>query len=165
MVDRSRDLGGEGEPAVLVVHHPRPRASVGEPRKRRHRVLPGPDERPEGERVRNLTVRGRCFLAAGAAAVVCGLAVGERDFVRIGLLAALVPLLTWLLLYRSDHDLSVRRMVSTPQLEAGETAQVEVQVGNAGRRTGLLLLEEHLPAALGETVNFDSAEVGKPPAG
>ncbi len=48
--------------------------------------------------MRNLTVRGRCFLAAGAAAIICGMQVGERDFVRIGLLAALVPLLAWLLL-------------------------------------------------------------------
>jgi uncharacterized protein (DUF58 family) len=104
--------------------------------------------------VRDLTVRGRCFLAAGAAAVISGVQIGERDFVRIGLLAILVPVLAWLLLRRSERDVWVRRNVSDVQVEAGETAQVEVEVGNAGRRTGTLLLEEELPAALGEHRRF-----------
>ena len=52
-----------------------------------HRTLTGRG----GDRVRDLTVRGRCFLAAGAAAIICGVQIGERDFVRIGLVAALVP--------------------------------------------------------------------------
>ena len=102
----------------------------------------------------NLTVRGRCFLAAGVAAIICGVQIGERDFVRIGLLAALVPLLTWLLLRRTEREVWVRRNLSDLQVEAGETAQVEVQVGNAGRRTGLLLMEEELPPALGAPQRF-----------
>ena len=104
--------------------------------------------------MRDLTVRGRCFLAAGAAAIISGIQIGERDFVRIGLLATLVPVLAWLLLRRTERDVWVRRDVSNVQVEAGETAQVEVQVGNAGRRTGMLLLEEELPAALGEHQRF-----------
>jgi len=104
--------------------------------------------------VGNLTVRGRCFLAAGVAAIICGVQIGERDFVRIGLLAALVPLLTWLLLRRTEREVWVRRNLSDLQVEAGETAQVEVQVGNAGRRTGLLLMEEELPPALGAPQRF-----------
>lgn len=104
--------------------------------------------------MRDLTVRGRCFLAAGAAAVICGIQIGERDFVRIGLLAILVPVLAWLLLRRTEREVWVRRNVSELQVEAGETAQVEVQVGNPGARTGLLLLEEDLPPALGENQRF-----------
>lgn len=104
--------------------------------------------------MRNLTVRGRCFLAAGVAAIICGIQIGERDFVRIGLLAALVPLLTWLVLRRTEREVWVRRNLSSLQVEAGETAQVEVQVGNSGRRTGLLLMEEELPPALGERQRF-----------
>ena len=77
--------------------------------------------------MRDLTVRGRCFLAAGAAAIICGIQIGERDFVRIGLLAALVPVLAWLLLRRTERDVWVRRNVSNLQVEAGETAQVEVR--------------------------------------
>ena len=104
--------------------------------------------------MRDLTVRGRCFLAAGAAAIISGIQIGERDFVQIGLLAALVPVLAWLLLRRPRRDLAVHRDVSDLQVEAGETAQVEVQVSNSGRRISMLLLEEELPAALGESKKF-----------
>ncbi len=104
--------------------------------------------------MRNLTVRGRCFLAAGVAAVICGIQIGERDFVRIGLLAALVPLLTWLVLRGTEREVWVRRTMSSLQVEAGEAAQVEVQVGNAGRRTGLLLMEKQVPPALGKAQRF-----------
>ena len=116
---------------------------------------PDPDGPRAGDRVRDLTVRGRCFLAAGAAAIICGIQIGERDFVRIGLLAALVPLLAWLLLRRTERDLWVRRNVSDLQVEAGEAAQVEVEIGNAGRRTGTLLLEEELsPVPRGQPQRF-----------
>src|SRR5918994_5079708 len=98
--------------------------------------------------MRNLTLRGRCFLAAGAAAIICGIQIGERDFVRIGLLAVGVPLLALLLLRRTDHNLWVRRNVSAIQVEAGEVAHVEVEIGNEGRRTGTLLLEEELSPVL-----------------
>jgi len=104
--------------------------------------------------VRNLTIRGRCFLAAGVAAVICGSYIGERDFVRIGLLAAVVPVLAWVLLLRTEREVWLRRNLSSLQVEAGETAHIEVQVGNAGRRTGELLLEEQLPAALGGSQRF-----------
>ena len=104
--------------------------------------------------MRDLTVRGRCFLAAGAAAIICGVQIGERDFVRIGLVAALVPALAWLLLRRTQREVWMRRNVSDLQVEAGDIAQVEVQVGNPGRRTGMLLMEEELPAALGEHQRF-----------
>ena len=104
--------------------------------------------------MRNLTIRGRCFLAAGVAAVICGSYIGERDFVRIGLLAAVVPVLAWVLLLRTEREVWLRRNLSSLQVEAGETAHIEVQVGNAGRRTGELLLEEQLPAALGGSQRF-----------
>ncbi|MET0837687.1 MAG: DUF58 domain-containing protein [Marmoricola sp.] len=105
--------------------------------------------------MRSLTLRGRCFLAAGAAAVVCGVQIGERDFVRIGLLAALLPLLAWLWIHRGRRrEVWVRRNVSAVQIEAGGSAQVEVEVTNSGTRTGVLLLEEELSPALGERQRF-----------
>ena len=104
--------------------------------------------------MRNLTLRGRCFLAAGAAAIVCGVQIGERDFVRIGLVALLVPLLCWLVVRRTERGVWIRRDVSVLQVEAGETAQVEVQVGAAGRRTGLLLVEEEVSDGLGSPQRF-----------
>ena len=105
--------------------------------------------------MREVSVRGRCFLAAGLAAIVCGVQVGESDFVRIGLLAAAVPLLAWLLVRRTPRDVWVRRTLSTTQVEAGETAEVRLDVGTAAdQRTGLLLLEEQLPPELGEPQRF-----------
>ena len=104
--------------------------------------------------MRDVTVRGRCFLAAGAAAIICGIQIGERDFVRIGLLAMLIPTLAWLVLRRTERKVWVRRNVSAIQVEAGETAEVEVEIGNAGRRTGTLLLEEELSPALGPPARF-----------
>ena len=99
--------------------------------------------------MRDLTVRGRSFAAAGLAAIICGVQVGERDFVRIGLVAALVPLISWLLLRRTRREVWVRRTLGAVQMEAGGSAEVELQVGNDQRRTGTLLLEEELPEALG----------------
>ena len=44
---------------------------------------------------RGLTTRGRCLLAGGLAACLCGVVLDERDLLRVGLLAALLPLLAW----------------------------------------------------------------------
>ena len=63
-------------------------------------------------------------------------------------------MLAWLLLRRTERNVWVRRNVSALQVEAGETAQVEVEIGNAGRRTGTLLLEEELSPALGPPPRF-----------
>jgi uncharacterized protein (DUF58 family) len=104
--------------------------------------------------VRDLTVRGRCFLAAGVAAIICGIQIGERDFVRIGVLAMVVPVLAWLLLRRTERSVWVRRNVSALQVEAGDVAHVEVEIGNPGKRTGTLLLEEELSPVLGVSPRF-----------
>ena len=104
--------------------------------------------------MRDLTLRGRCFLAAGVAAVLCGIQVGERDFVRMGLLAVAVPLLAWLLVRRTPRTVWVRRNLSSLRVEAGGTAQVAVALGNDGRTTGRLLVEERLPEELGSRRSF-----------
>ena len=105
--------------------------------------------------MRDLTVRGRCFLAAGVAAVICGIQIGERDFVRIGLLAAALPVLARLLFGRRPREIWVRRNVSAVQVEAGDLAQVVVEVTNGSEhRTGTLQLEEDLPRGLGQRQRF-----------
>ena len=104
--------------------------------------------------MRNLTIRGRCFLAAGAAAIICGIQIGERDFVRIGVLAMVIPVVAWLLLRRTERNVWIRRNVSAIQVEAGEVAHVTVEIGNAGKRTGTLLLEEEISPVLGPSPRF-----------
>jgi uncharacterized protein (DUF58 family) len=99
--------------------------------------------------VRQLTVRGRCFAAAGVAAIVCGIQIGERDFVRIGLVALLVPLVAWLLLRRTRREVWVRRTLGAHQVEAGGSTEVSLMIGNDQGRTASLLLREELPPGLG----------------
>ncbi len=48
----------------------------------------------------------------------------------------------------------IRRNVSAIQVEAGEVAHVEVEIGNAGKRTGTLLMEEELSPVLGPSPRF-----------
>ncbi len=118
--------------------------------------------------MRELTIRGRCFVAAGLAAIVSGVQVGERDFVQLGLLALFVPFGAWLVLRRTDRALWVRREIDSARVEVGTNTEVVVQVGSAspvrGRRAGPLLLEEELPEGLGERPRFvvEELSAGEP---
>ena len=38
-----------------------------------------------------LTTRGRCLLAAGVAAALCGVVLGERDLLRVAVLLCVLP--------------------------------------------------------------------------
>ena len=102
--------------------------------------------------MRHLTVRGRCFLACGATAVVGGMVVGERDFARLGLLAVLVPLLSLLAVRRerrSVRRLEVHLRLATSHVESGGTARVELEVVNTGGRAPATTVELVLPPGLG----------------
>ena len=59
-----------------------------------------------------LTVRGRSFVAAGGAAVLCGLLIPELDLVRIGALLMALPLLSAFGAGRTRYRLSCVRRVS-----------------------------------------------------
>jgi len=97
-----------------------------------------------------LTVRGRSFVAAGAAAVVCGILVPEPDLLRIGALLLVLPLLSAFGAGRSRYRLSCVRTVTPTRLPAGQTASLTVKLTNVSRlRTGLLLAEDTVPYALG----------------
>lgn len=104
--------------------------------------------------MRDMTIRGRCLLGAGLAAVLCGVQVGQRDFVRIGLVVLAAPLLAWVLVRLRPPRIWLHRNLGALRVEAGETAQVEVEVGNRGSRTGPLLVEEQLPRLLGSRRDF-----------
>jgi uncharacterized protein (DUF58 family) len=103
----------------------------------------------------SLTTRGRAFVVAGATALVSAVAVGLDDLTRIGALLLLLPLLTALALTRGQHRLTLTRTVTPHRLTAGQTATVELDLRNEGRvPTGLLLLEEQVPYALGVRPRF-----------
>ena len=84
--------------------------------------------------MRRLTTRGRSFLAAGVAAVLGGVQIGEQDFVRLGLFALLLPALTVLVLRSRSPRTWLRRSLAARQVEEGGTTEVVLEVGNAGRR-------------------------------
>jgi uncharacterized protein (DUF58 family) len=108
-----------------------------------------------------LTVRGRSFVAAGAAAIVCGLLIPEPDLVRIGALLLLLPVLSVFGAGRARYRLSCMRTVSPARLPAGQTASLTVRLTNVSRlRTGLLLAEDTVPYALGSRPRFIFEGIG-----
>jgi len=109
------------------------------------------------------TTRGTSFLAAGLAAVIAGLALGERDLVSVGALLFVLPLLSALAAGRARYRLSCVRQVSPARVPAGHAAQVTVRLENVSRLpTGLLLAEDAIPYALGTRPRYvlDGVERG-----
>ncbi len=108
-----------------------------------------------------LTVRGRSFVAAGAAAVVCGLLIPEPDLLRIGALLMALPLLSAFGSGRARYRLSCVRQMTPSRLPAGQTAALTIRLINVSRlRTGLLLAEDTVPYALGSRPRFVFEGIG-----
>src|ERR1700761_9254180 len=108
----------------------------------------------------SLTTRGRSFVAAGGAALVCGLAIPEPDLVRGGALLALLPLVSALTARRSRYRLSCARRLDPPRIPAGQPTTVTARVENVSRlRTGVLLAEDITPYALGNRPRFVLDEI------
>ncbi|MBD8869207.1 DUF58 domain-containing protein [Nocardioides donggukensis] len=107
------------------------------------------------EGLNGLTARGRAFLAAGVTAVVCAIVLGQPTLTRVGVLLVALPLLTAYLVGRSRYRLALTRTVSPQLVSAGQRATVRLELTNEGRTpTGLLLLEDRLPYALGTRPRF-----------
>jgi len=108
-----------------------------------------------------LTVRGRSFVTAGAAAVICGLLIPEPDLLRIGALMMGLPLLSAFGAGRARYRLSCVRRVAPARLPVGQTAAVTVRLVNVSRlRTGLLLADDTVPYALGSRPRFVFEGIG-----
>ena len=108
-----------------------------------------------------LTVRGRSFVAAGVAAIACGLLIPEPDLVRIGALLLALPVLSAFGAGRSRYRLSCVRTVSPARLPAGQSAALTIRLTNVSRlRTGLLLAEDTVPYALGSRPRFIFEGIG-----
>jgi hypothetical protein len=101
------------------------------------------------------TTRGRSFLAAGLAAGISGLALGERDLVRVGALIFLLPLLSALAAGRARYRLGCVRQINPARVPAGQTVQVSLLIENVTRLpTSLLLAEDTVPYSLGSRPRF-----------
>ncbi len=107
------------------------------------------------EALDGLTVRGRAFVAAGLAAIVCAFVLGQPGLHRVGVLLVALPLLTALALGRTRYRLSLVRTLSSQLVTIGQPAQVELVLTNEGRTpSGVLLLEDQLPYVLGTRPRF-----------
>jgi hypothetical protein len=108
-----------------------------------------------GPALSSLTTRGRAFLSAGLTAVVCSFVLGLDDLARVGVLLLALPLLAAATVTRGRHRLGLARLVTPTRVSAGQAATVELALSNEGRTpTGLLLLEEQVPYALGVRPRF-----------
>jgi len=102
------------------------------------------------EAFRGLTTRGRSFLAAGLAATLSALVLGEKDLLRVAILLVALPLLAALHVGRARYKLACTRSLDPYRVQAGGTARVLLRLQNVSRLpTGTLLLEDKLPYALG----------------
>ncbi len=108
-----------------------------------------------GQALGSLTTRGRAFLSAGLTALACSFVLGLDDLARVAVLLLALPLLAALTVTRGRHRLGLARVVSPTRVSAGQAATVELALSNEGRTpTGLLLLEEQVPYALGVRPRF-----------
>jgi len=99
-------------------------------------------------------------MAAGGAAMVCGLAIPEPDLVRVGALLAILPLVSGLTARRSRYRLSCSRRLDPPRVPAGQLSVVTVRVENVSRlRTSVLLAEDVTPYSLGSRPRFVLDEI------
>ncbi|MEV0147758.1 MULTISPECIES: DUF58 domain-containing protein [unclassified Nonomuraea] len=105
--------------------------------------------------LRALTARGRSFLASGVAALVMAVLLGENDLFRIGVLVAALPLLAAMVVARTRYRLSCARRLDPARAEVGGEATVTLRLENVTRLpTGLLLIEDTVPYALGVRPRF-----------
>ena len=109
-----------------------------------------------------LTTRGRAFLAAGAATAACAFVLGYDALLRVGVLAAAVPVLTAAIVSQARYRLRADRSITPGRVAVGETATVTLRLTNEGRMpTGLLLLEDRVPYALGTRPRFVIDHMGR----
>ncbi|GHJ19696.1 MULTISPECIES: DUF58 domain-containing protein [Streptomyces] len=102
-----------------------------------------------------LTTRGRSFLAAGLAAVVCAYALGQQELLRVGALLAVLPLVCVLVLHRTRYRVAAYRRLSPARVPARSEARVRLRIENVSRLpTGLLMLQDRVPYVLGPRPRF-----------
>ncbi|TVT36592.1 DUF58 domain-containing protein [Amycolatopsis rhizosphaerae] len=102
-----------------------------------------------------LTTRGRCLLAAGAAAAVCAVVLNERDLLRVAVFVVGLPLLVAAFLAAARVRIGASRKLLPDRIAAGTTGEVELALWRNGKLpAGEVLLEDGVPYALGSRPRF-----------
>jgi uncharacterized protein (DUF58 family) len=111
---------------------------------------------PGFQRLRaGFTTRGRCLLAAGITALLCGLLFGSIDLVRAGCLVLAAPIVAALVVNRSQLTIASRRTVTPARSTLGTDVSVALTVTNRSvLPTGPLMLEDRLPVQITGRARF-----------
>jgi uncharacterized protein (DUF58 family) len=105
--------------------------------------------------LRGLTRRGRWFLATGLLAAAVAVVGGITDLLRAAVLILLLPLISLLVALRSRVRLAAARSIEPRRTPVGTLASVRLVLQNMARiPTGILLVEDTLPYALGNRPRF-----------
>jgi uncharacterized protein (DUF58 family) len=105
--------------------------------------------------LRGLTVRGRSFLVAGVAALVCALVLGQQDLLRVSVLLLALPFLCVIVVRRTQHTVTCTRSVDPSRVQVGEETKVTLRLENSSLvPTGLLLAEDTLPRGMSARPRF-----------
>jgi len=105
--------------------------------------------------LRGLTLRGRCFLAAGAAAALSAVILGEKDLLRPAVLLVLLPVIAAAALARTRYRLACSRTLEPERVQVGSPTRVLLRLENLSRLpTGVLMLEDAVPHTLGRRPRF-----------
>src|ERR1700759_3814356 len=103
-----------------------------------------------GGRLAGLTTRGRSFLAAGLAAMACGMLFDYRVLLRVGAMLAMLPLIAIMVVARTRYRVSCRRALEPARVGVGQEARVHLRLENVSRLpSGTLLVEDRVPYVLG----------------
>ena len=102
-----------------------------------------------------LTTRGRSFLAAGLAAGVCAVVLGQRDLLRVAVLLVALPLGALVALAGTGLRLGMQRVLAPMRVAAGSAARVRVELRNMTPGVSrLVMAEDRVPYALGPSPRF-----------
>lgn len=102
-----------------------------------------------------LTIRGRCLLAAGLAAVICAATLHEVNLLRIGIFLLALPLISYAMVSRTRYRLTCTRRLDPVRVNSGNPAHVLLRLQNVSRLpTGLMLAEDTVPYMLGGRPRF-----------
>jgi uncharacterized protein (DUF58 family) len=102
-----------------------------------------------------LTTRGRSFISAGMASVICAILLSQEDLLRVAVLLAALPLGCAAMLTRARYRIGLTRTVTPSRVSAGSPLRVRLELQNLARlTTRALLAEDRVPYALGAPPRF-----------